>query len=85
METIWVLGDQLNRRLGPLREATPASARVLMVESQAKLASKRWHRQRAHIVIASMRRFAAELSDEGFMVDYRQAPTLAAGLGAAPV
>ena len=80
METIWVLGDQLNRRLGPLREATPASARVLMVESQAKLASKRWHRQRAHLVLASMRRFAAELRAEGFTVDYRQAPTLSAGL-----
>ena len=82
METIWVLGDQLNRRLGPLREATPATAQVLMVESQAKLASKRWHRQRAHLVLASMRRFAAELRAEGFEVDYRQEPTLAAGLHA---
>lgn len=80
METIWVFGDQLNRRLGPLERATPATAKVLLVESQAKVASKRWHRQRAHLVLTAMRRFAAELVDDGFEVDYRRAPTLAAGL-----
>ncbi len=82
MQTIWVLGDQLNRGLGPLRDATPATSRVLMVESQAKLASKRWHRQRAHLVLASMRRFATELIAEGFTVDFRMASTLSAGLQA---
>ena len=35
--TVWVLGDQLNRELGALREATPDSHRVLLVESTAKL------------------------------------------------
>ena len=82
MDTIWVLGDQLNRRLGALRDATPASARVLLVESDAKLASKPWHRQRAHLVIAAMRRFADELRAEGFQVDHRVAPSLPAGLRA---
>jgi len=80
VETIWVLGDQLNRQLGPLREATPGSAMVLMVESIAKVASKRWHRQRAHLVIAAMRKFAAELAAEGFVVDYRHASSLATGV-----
>ena len=75
-----MFGDQLNRRLAPLETAIPGAARVLIVESHAKLASKRWHRQRAHLVLTAMRRFAAELVDEGFEVDYRQAPTLAAGL-----
>ncbi len=82
METIWVLGDQLNRGLGPLRSATPATANVLIVESLAKLESKPWHRQRAHLVIAAMRRFAAELVAEGFEVDYRRSPSLTAGLRA---
>ncbi len=82
VDTIWVFGDQLNRRLGPLRSATPATSRVLMVESRAKLASKRWHRQRAHLVVCSMRRFAAELVAEGFEVDYRSSASLAAGLAA---
>jgi deoxyribodipyrimidine photolyase-related protein len=76
---VWVLGDQLNRGIGALREATAESHRVLMVESSAKLASKRWHRQRAHFVLASMRRFADELRDAGFEVDYRTADSLRAG------
>ena len=62
---MWVLGDQLNRELGALQHATPGSARVLMVESTAKLVSKPWHRQRAHLVICAMRRFAAELAAGG--------------------
>ncbi len=80
VETIWVFGDQLNRGLGPLATASPGSVRILMVESKAKLASKHWHRQRAHLLIASMRRFASELVDEGFDVDYRHAASLGSGL-----
>lgn len=80
METIWVLGDQLNRGLGALAEADPRVHRVLLIESFAKLASKRWHVQRAHFVVASMRRFADELRAEGFVVDYRRATSLTAGL-----
>jgi deoxyribodipyrimidine photolyase-related protein len=80
MDTIWVLGDQLDRTLGALGDATPQSARVVMVESAAKVASQPWHRQRAHLILAAMRRFAGDLADEGFDVDYRHAPTLALGL-----
>ena len=79
MITIWVFGDQLNRRIGALSEASPKTHRVLIVESTHKISSKRWHRQRLHFYIASMRRFAAELRDEGFEVDYRHAETMTAG------
>ena len=81
-ETVWVLGDQLNRTLGPLADADPARTRILLVESAAKLASKRWHVQRAHLVVTALRRFAAELAAEGFEVDHRRAPSLATGLAA---
>lgn len=50
-----------------------------MVESRAKLSSKRWHVQRAHFVLSSMRHFADDLRSEGFDVDYRHAPSLADG------
>ncbi len=79
MRTIWVLGDQLNRQIGALAEADPSTHRILLVESLAKITSKRWHRQRAHFVIASMRRFAAELADAGFEVDHRRADSLRGG------
>ena len=55
---------------------------MLLVESETKIGTGRWHRQRLHFVLASMRRFAAELRDEGFAVDLRVAPTLRAGLAA---
>jgi deoxyribodipyrimidine photolyase-related protein len=82
VETVWVLGDQLRRDVGPLRDRAPGEVRVLMVESTTKAASKPWHRQRLHLVLASMRRFAAELRAEGFEVDLRVAPTLRSGLEA---
>lgn len=75
-----MLGDQLNRELGPLADASPADARVLMVESGAKLAGKRWHVQRAHLVLTAMRRFADDLRAEGFAVDYRRAVSLGQGM-----
>jgi deoxyribodipyrimidine photolyase-related protein len=78
--TVWVLGDQLNRQLGALRTAEPGHDRILLVASDAKLASKRWHVQRAHLVLTAMRRFADELRAEGFDVDHRRARTLAEGL-----
>ena len=78
--TVWVLGDQLNRNLAALQLADPSTHKVLFVQSQAKLESKTWHRQRAHLVVTSMRRFAAELEAEGFEVDYRIARTLGDGL-----
>lgn len=82
METVWVLGDQLNRRITSLAERTPEDTRVLFVESAAKLGSKPYHRQRLHLVITAMRRFAAELEDAGFEVDYRTEESFAAGLAA---
>ena len=80
VRTIWVLGDQLNRRVGPLAQATPGEDRVLLIEATDKIRSKRWHRQRLHMILAAMRHFAAELEAEGFDVDYRHANTMATGL-----
>lgn len=82
VETVWVLGDQLNRRISSLSGRTPADARILMVESTRKLSSKRFHRQRLHLVLTAMRRFASQLRRAGFHVDYRRAPSLRAGLAA---
>ena len=80
MSTVWVFGDQLNRQIGALREARPDTHRILMIESQLKISSRRWHVQRAHFIIASMRRFAAELRAEGFEVDYRFAGSMQQGV-----
>jgi deoxyribodipyrimidine photolyase-related protein len=79
-KTVWVLGDQLNLDFAALAQATPQTHQILMVESSAKVRSKKWHIQRAHFVITSMRRFAQELREAGFDVDYRKSETLSQGL-----
>jgi len=82
METVWVFGDQLNRAIGALADASPSTHRVLLVESRSKLRRRRWHVQRAHFLLASMRRFATALRDEGFVVDHRITETFTAGFEA---
>ncbi len=79
--SIWVLGDQLNRRVGALASANPGRDTVLVIESRRMLA-RPFHRQRRHFVITAMRRFAAELESSGFAVDYRHADTMRAGVEA---
>ncbi|MEM9465394.1 MAG: cryptochrome/photolyase family protein [Actinomycetota bacterium] len=80
LPTVLVLGDQLSRDNGALRGRSPSTCRVLLVESVAALASRRWHRQRAHLVISAMRHFAADLREEGFEVDYRRSDSLEQGI-----
>ncbi len=80
MRTVLILGDQCHREVASLRGCTPGDTRVLFVTSTSYLGAKRWHRQRLHVVLASMRRFARELRVEGFEVDERIATTQSAGL-----
>ena len=79
LPTVWVFGDQLHRRIGALRDREAGDCRVLLVESELKITSKRWHRQRIHLVLSAMRHFAQELRDEGFDVDLRRAPNFVQG------
>ena len=80
--TVWVFGDQLDRTRGPLADARPGTDRILLVESDEHLARRPWHRQRAHLVVAALRRLAGELAADGFAVDHRRAGDYAAGLAA---
>jgi deoxyribodipyrimidine photolyase-related protein len=80
VRTIWVLGDQLNRRIGALADANPERDRVLLVEAADAIGVRPYHRQRLHLVLASMRRFASELDAAGFTVDLRRSTTFASGL-----
>lgn len=82
MPTVWILGDQLNRGIASLTGVPAGAARILFIESEAALTARRWHRQRLHLVLTAMRRFAAELEAEGFAVDYRRAPSFRHGLAA---
>lgn len=72
--------DQLSRTRGALADADPARDRILMIESQAALTSRRWHRQKIHFLLSSARHFAQTLSDEGFDVAYEVHPNMSAGI-----
>ncbi len=78
--TIWIFGDQLDPSVGPLADFGPGECRVLFVESRSKIESKRWHRQRLHVVLSGMAHLARELTSSGFEVDHRRAPDMTTGL-----
>jgi deoxyribodipyrimidine photolyase-related protein len=80
--TVWVLGDQLSFDSTSMAAARPDTHRILLVESRAKIEQKRWHVQRAHLIVTAMRRFANDCRASGFEVDHRVAPSLRAGLHA---
>jgi deoxyribodipyrimidine photolyase-related protein len=78
--SIWIFGDQLDENHPGLADRDPAATCVLMIESEALLTSRRFHRQRLHLVLAAMRRYAEALRARGFAVDYRRTASFAAGL-----
>ena len=80
LPTVLILGDQLNPNISSLIDKSPGECRILIVENTAKIASKRWHNQRIHLVISAMSHFADELEKKGFEVDYRKSSTLKEGL-----
>jgi deoxyribodipyrimidine photolyase-related protein len=79
LQTIWVFGDQLNTSIGALSTASPATNRILIIQSEYKVTSRPWHQQRLHFLLSSMRHFALQLEEAGFEVDYRTAPTMTQG------
>ena len=77
--TLLVFGDQLDCEIGAFASASPGTHRILMIESSSKLESRRWHVQRAHLLITSMRRFAELLRTMGYEVDYRKSTSMRQG------
>jgi deoxyribodipyrimidine photolyase-related protein len=80
MRSILILGDQLTRDSSAFREAKPTDTRFLFVTSKSQLTNKRWHRQRLHLILSGMAKFAQSLRDSGFEVDERIADSLSSGI-----
>ena len=77
--TVWVLGDQLTRRVGPLSDH---HGRVLLIEATAFARRLPYHPHKLAAVFSAMRHFRDELRADGYDVSYRQAETFADGLAA---
>ena len=63
---LWLFGDQLGRHF----HATPEhrGREVLLIESEAALARRPFHRQKLHLVLSAMRHLAEELGDRATLV-----------------
>jgi len=78
--TVLVLGDQLNRGVGPL--ADRPGERVLMVEAHDFARRHPYHPHKLTLVFAAMRTFRDRLRAEGRSVDYRRCETFREGFEA---
>jgi deoxyribodipyrimidine photolyase-related protein len=66
---LWLFGDQLGRHF----HATPANRgrELLLIESEAAMARRPYHRQKLHLVLSAMRHLAAELGDRATVIRAR--------------
>ncbi len=80
---ILVLGDQLNRTVGPLASAEPSRTTVLIIRSRAWERRRAYHPQKLVLIRSAMRHFAEELRAAGFRVAWAETDASpAAALGA---
>ncbi|MGA1419795.1 MAG: cryptochrome/photolyase family protein, partial [Ilumatobacteraceae bacterium] len=82
LATVWVFGDQLNRAIGALAEATPSAHRVLLITATDKIESRPWHPARISLITRAIEAFADDLRGEGFIVDHRHAASMRDGVAA---
>jgi deoxyribodipyrimidine photolyase-related protein len=80
MQQIFILGDQLNRWVGPLASADPAQTIVLLIESVDHGRRYPFHKQKLALLYSAMRHFRDELIEAGFQVRYRQVDRFETGL-----
>ncbi len=69
-QLVLVLGDQLSTALSSLRDADPASTRILMAEVAAEVEYAPHHAKKLVFVFSAMRHHAAALAKAGFAVEY---------------
>lgn len=74
--------DQLSLTRGAMRDADPATDAILMVTSEAMLASRTWHAQRLHLVLSAAAHHAEALRERGFDVRETSARSVADGIEA---
>ena len=72
--TVWVLGDQLTRVVGPLSRAD-TDERVLVIEAHDFARRHAYHPHKLVCVFSAMRHFRDALCEDGYDVHYYEADT----------
>ena len=86
--SVWILGDQLLAAHPALDRALAlvggdrARVRIVLVESDARLARHSYHRKKLVLILSAMRHWAADRRAEGWHVDERRAADWTDGLRA---
>lgn len=82
--SVWILGDQLLEEhpalLAALEDYSPSQIQVVLIESQALLRRRSYHRRKLALILSAMRHYARELEQRSLSVDLIQAPSILAGL-----
>ncbi len=68
--TVWITGDQLRPDISALHGCDPDETVILMVESVERSRQIPYHKQKLTLIWSAMRRFADELREQGWTVDY---------------
>ena len=72
---IYVPYDRLHDGVGPLSEAKPEHAVVVLMESRAKGTRRAYHKKKLTLVLSAMRHFALEQAARGCRIAYGSSPT----------
>jgi deoxyribodipyrimidine photolyase-related protein len=82
--SVWILGDQLLARHPALAAAeqdhSRESRRIVLIESTARSGRLPYPRKKLVLLFSAMRHYAGQLREQGYVVDYVQAPTFLDGL-----
>lgn len=82
--SIWILGDQLLEKHPALTHAlamaAPDATCVTLIESESRFGRHSYHKKKVVLLKSAMRHYAERLRQQGYIVDYRHAPTTAEGL-----
>lgn len=72
MKLVLVLGDQLSEGLAALKSADKTRDVVVMAEVRSEASYVRHHPKKIALIFAAMRKFAAQLRDQGWELRYTQ-------------
>lgn len=79
-KTILLLNDHLHRHYGALKTATPSTHKILFVESERMLTTRKWHLQRLFFLMSARDHFLQDLATEGFEVNLLRSADTGAGV-----